>query len=82
MTGVEVNVSAAHGQDRVHQSQVLVCEVQDDVFEGILGLAFHCEHIAEVVDVMLPKDLILNSLNTMEQGMKRDAWETLLSKAL
>jgi len=70
--GVKVNVLAAQGQDGVHEALVLVGELQDDVFEGIPGLTLNGEDVAKVVDVVLPKDLVLYSLDTKKDGLHGD----------
>lgn len=50
-----------------------ISEMEDDVFEGVLGFGLDGEDIAEAVDVMPPEYLILCSLDSVEKRLQRDA---------
>lgn len=49
----------------------MVCQVEENVFEGVFGLTLHRQNIAEVADVVLPEYLVLDRLNTMKDGLYR-----------
>ena len=47
LVGVQVQVRAADGEDRVHQTFVLVRQVQQDIFKGVASVALDCERSEE-----------------------------------
>lgn len=67
--GIEVDMSAADGEYRMHQTLVPVSEMEDDVLEGILGFSLHSEDVAEAIDVMPPEYLVLHGLDSMKEGL-------------
>ena len=73
---------ATDSKDGVHKALMLHRQLEKDVLKCVVGLSFHRQNVAEVVDVVLPKDLVFGSLDTMEERLHGDDRKTLVSYAL
>jgi hypothetical protein len=61
---------------------MLVRKLQNYVLESILGFALDGQDVAEMIDVMLPKDHVLSRFYSVKDGLHRDHGFALMPHAL
>lgn len=77
--GLKVDVAAADRENRVHETFVPGCDLEDNVLESVLCLAFNRQNITKVVEIVFPKHFILYRFNPVEDRLYCYAGEALSS---